>query len=141
MRHQIQTLRLRFWAFCQFLYDLLTQPTLSDRGISFREEFVRTCLLGRVNQLRFVGLEDDFPELKGKRLFATSHLRRVALANLDRLKKMPRRESGILLHYLEATDAHLRRCDKCLNKVVNFIIDDQKLSHGIGRMFRGCQHR
>ncbi len=80
MRHQIQTLRLRFWAFCQFLYDLLTQPTLSDRGISFREEFVRTCLLGRVNQLRFVGLEDDFPELKGKRLFATSHLRRVARA-------------------------------------------------------------
>lgn len=141
MKRLASQLRLRLWAFCQFVYDLFTLPTLGDRRISFIEEFVRTCLRGRVNQLRFVSLEDDFPELKGRRIFATDHLQRVAFANLDRLKKMGRRQSGVLRHYLDAQADHLRICDRCLNRVVNVIIDDQQLSHGIGRLFGGCRHR
>ncbi len=141
MRHLIRTLRLRLWALCQFLYDLFTLPTLSDRRISFGEEFLRTFLCGRINQLRFVGLEDEFPELKGQRLYSVSGLQRIALANLGRLRKMPRRESGILAGYLRSMEAHLRRGDRCLNRVANHSIDEQKLSCSIGRLFRGCRPR
>ncbi len=141
MKRLASQLRLRLWAFCQFIYDLFTQPTLGDRRISFKEEFFRTCLLGRVNQLRFVGLEDDFPELKGRRVFAISHLQRVVFANLERLKQMGRRRSGVLVHYLDAQVRHLQLCDRCLDRVLGYIVDDQRLSHDIGRMFGGCRHR
>lgn len=135
-------LRLRYWAFRQFLYERKTQPKDSEDADDFvraRRELFRRCVVGgHLDDRCFVSMEADFPELGNPRILADdAAVLRVACRHLDRYRLMGRERSGVLEGYLRAQRDHLADCPRCRATVCAVVRKDVAETRRIRSLFDG----
>src|SRR5688572_12232183 len=110
----IVRLRLRFWAFCQFVYETVTHPRgehAADLAKARRSLFRRCVTGGHLDDRCFVSMEPDFPELgRGRTLDDDHAVVTIARRHLERYLSMGRTRSGVLPGYLRAQRDHLASC-------------------------------
>lgn len=135
-------LRLRYWAFRQFLYEKKTHPKDSGDAADFararRELFLRCVIGGHLDDRCFVSMEPDFPELGKPSVLADDEaVLRIARRHLDRYRLMGRERSGIIEGYLLAQRDHLASCDRCRRCVCASVRKDVAQERQIRRIFDG----
>jgi hypothetical protein len=129
-------IRLRFWALCQFLYDLTLRRTDEDHRISRQELWDVTVKTGHCNKLCFLSLHDLFPVLRNAGALSNNRLvLGFARANLKRLADMGRPLSGLLGSYLAAQRRHLDACEHCQKAVCDVIREDIMLFRKVRALF------
>jgi hypothetical protein len=125
-------LRLRFWGFCQFLYDYAQRRTDEDHRITRKEIWGVTVKTGHCNKLCFLSLHDLFPVLRNAKALSDDRLvLGFARANLKRYADMGRQASGLLGGYLAAQRVHLDHCAECQETVCESVREDIRLYRSI----------
>ncbi|MEY4745272.1 MAG: hypothetical protein RL272_1217 [Candidatus Parcubacteria bacterium] len=137
MRHF--DLRLRYWAFRQFLYERKTHPKDSEDAADFalarRVLLARSVLRGHLDDRCFVSMEADFPELGKPRILADDDaVIRIAGRHLERYRLMGRERSGVIEGYLLAQRAHLAACERCRRFVCAAVRKDVSEERQIRRL-------
>lgn len=138
----ITRLRLRVWAFCQYVYETVTHPRDSEDAADFVR--ARTTLLrravrgGHLDDRCFVSMEPDFPELGLGRTLEDDHaVVTVARKHLERYLSLGRKRSGVLPGYLRAQRDHLLACAACRDFVCAAVRKDVATGRLIRGMFDG----
>lgn len=138
----ITKLRLRLWALCQFVYEMVTHPRGSEDSADFaraRRTLLRRCVFGgHLDDRCFVSMEADFPELgRGRTLEDYHAVVTIARRHLERYLTLGRKKSGVLPGYLRAQRAHLPACAECRDFVCAAVRKDMATSREIRGMFDG----
>lgn len=111
-------IRFRFWAFCQFVRDVVAVPwRSSDRGNFVRDArtmFRRAVWHGHLHDAHFSCMDEAFPELgRYNTLASDDTVIAIALKSLARDAETGLRKSGRIPGYLAAERDHLAACALC----------------------------
>ena len=122
----MQRFALRYWALRQFFHcvGLLAGKgfTLRDLLDSFKQDILLTFVRGHLNEIPFIGMDDDYPELKLAKFLSVERLERIAHSALARLESMDTARSGMLRGYATAQKRHLEGCERCRRFACDTII-------------------
>ena len=129
--------RLRFWAFCQGVYEIIRVPLQQETWSATRDVFARVVFEGHLHNHCFIGLLGDFVSLNDPTALADDEwvIRVVHTQFLRHLEQYDRKRSGYLRGYLRAQRAHLDACEECQQHVCLQVRLGVHISRAIKELF------